>query len=282
MKFADFVIPETVDEARRALKELGASGYPLAGGTAFQYLSDQPGMIAVDISRLDFKGIAHENGTFQIGANTSLTDLVRYRADGWVLDEVASLIPTHQIRNISTVGGNIARLFPWSEIPLVLLVVEGSRIVIQGDEERTMLAREFFETQPSKVLEPGDLITQIVIPEVKGSTGFGYKKESVTNAAFALASAAATIRLEDGKMTRVRVAIGSAIPVPRALPELEQALEGQKADAGVFGEAIRAHTQHVSWKGRNGMSDEFGKHIGEVATEDALTRALENATGAKS
>ena len=47
MRFEDFLIPQTLDEAREALEALGGKGYAVAGGTAFQYVSDRPGATAV-------------------------------------------------------------------------------------------------------------------------------------------------------------------------------------------------------------------------------------------
>jgi CO/xanthine dehydrogenase FAD-binding subunit len=281
MKFADFVIPSDFEEARAVLKKLGDAGYPVAGATAFQYLADRPGVTAVDISRLGFNGISRENGSFRIGANTTLTDLVRYQAQGWVLDRIATLIPTHQIRNISTVGGNIARLFPWSELPLGLLALDGI-VVVRGDEERRVPAREFFDARPSRSLPAGDLITEVLVPAVGPGMGFGYKKEAVSNAAFALATAAAAITVDGGRMKKVRVALGSVVPAPLALPAVENALEGQPAEAPRLREAIEKGTLDVAWKGRQGMSDAFGKHVGEVVLHDALSAALEQATGGTS
>jgi CO/xanthine dehydrogenase FAD-binding subunit len=280
MKFADFVIPDTLGEARATLKKLGDSGFPVAGATSFQYLSERPNATAVDISRLGLAGITAEKGAFRIGATTTLADLARYRADGWVLHRIATLIPTHQIRNISTLGGNIARLFPWSEMPLGLLVLDAT-IVVQGDELKKIPAESFFADGPSKVLKPGDLITEVIVPAAGPGTGFGYRKEGVTNAAFGLMVAAAAITVDKGQMKRVRLAVGSGVPAPRRLPAVEKALEGQTANPAVLQAAVEMGTQDIAWKGRDGMSDDFGRHLGTVIPVDALIEALQQATGEK-
>lgn len=278
MKFEDFVIPETLDEACAKLKELGDNGFAFSGGTSFQYISDRPGVTAVDISRLDLGGIEAHNGSFRVGANTTLTDLVRFRADGFVLDRVATLIPTHQIRNISTVAGNIARLFPWSELPLALLVLDAT-ITIHGNGDRSIGAEEFFAGRPSRLLAAGELITSIEVPSVVTGTGFGYKKESVTNAAFSLMTAAAAVTVKDGNMAKVRLAVGAAVPVPTRLTAVEKALEGKAAEASLFADAVADGIKDIGWKGREGMSDEFGAHLAAVVLQDVLEEALGTATG---
>lgn len=278
MKFADFIIAESLESARAELKRLGTNGMPVAGGTCFQYLSDRPGITAVDISRIGLRGIRHEGNTFHIGANTTLTDMVRYQAEGWVLGEIATRIPTHQIRNISTAAGNIARLFPWSELPLGLLVLDGS-VKVQNDHTRSLSAREFFAARAAKGLEPGDLITGITVNAANPPTGFGYRKENVTNSAFALMCAAAALTIRDGTISQARVAVGSAVPAPMPLPALEQALEGAAAEVASFSKPIAEAAAEVRWKGKDGMSDEYAARIAPVIISDALEMALRRAQG---
>jgi CO/xanthine dehydrogenase FAD-binding subunit len=276
MKFADFIIPEGIEEARTALKNLGDTGFPFAGGTAFQYISDRPGITAVDITRLGLKGICREDDTFHIGATTTLTDLTRYQYEGWVLDRIATLIPTHQIRNISTVGGNIARLFPWSELPLGLLVLDAD-IVVKGDEEHVYSAEEFFAKSPAKFLKPGDLVTEVRVKAIGKGTGFGYKKETMTNSAFSLMTGAATVQLEGDTLSHVRVAAGSALPVPRRLETVEQALEKSSVDPGTIQDAVTRGVSNLAWVGREGMSDDFAAHLAGVILTDVLQAAIQTA-----
>jgi CO/xanthine dehydrogenase FAD-binding subunit len=278
MRFDDFLIPETLDEARQALEALGDKGYAFAGGTAFQYVSDRSGATAVDITRLGLRGIERTEGGFRIGATTTLTDLVRCGAEGWVLDRVATRIPTHQVRNISTVGGNISRLFPWSDLPLAFLVLEAG-VVIRSDEERIHDALEFFTAQPLNQFGHGDLVTAVVVPAVAPPLGFGFKKENTTNAAFALMTGAAAITLDGGRMDKVRLAANGALAVPQRLLEVEKALEGQAADPALFEAAIEDGIAGLDWRGREGMSDEFARHLGGVILHDVLEQALQAAKG---
>jgi len=280
MKFSDFLIPETIDQAREALEALGNRGYVFAGGTAFQYIADRPDATAVDITRLGLDGIETTNGAFRIGATTTLTDLVHHRADGWVLDRVATRIPTHQVRNISTVGGNISRLFPWSDLPLAILVLEGS-VVVQGGEERTYAAIDFFIAQPLNLMAPGELVTAVLVPEVAPPVGFGFKKETTTNAAFGLMTAAAAITLEGERLEKVRLAANAALPLPMRLIEVEASLEGGPAEPTLFKAAIDEGIAGLDWQGREGMSNEFARHLASVILQDALEQALRAAKGEK-
>ena len=279
MRFDDFLIPQTLDEARQALEALGDRGYAFAGGTAFQYVSDRPGATAVDITRLGLRGIQATADGFRVGATTTLTDLVRFRAEGWVLDRVATRIPTHQVRNISTVGGNISRLFPWSDLPLALLVLEGRVVILGDDGERGYEALQFFTAQPLNRFGHADLVTAVEVPVVAPPLGFGFKKENTTNAAFALMTGAAAITLEGDRLAKVRLAANGALAVPQRLREVEAALQGQPAEPARFGPAIEGGIDGLEWRGREGMSDEFARHLGRVILQDVLEQALEAAKG---
>ncbi len=120
MKLVDFRQPARADEARAALKELGDSAAPIAGGTSMVFLPGNEEKVAVDLMRLGLDGIRRENGAFRVGATTRLAVLQKHHEAGWVLDRVAVHLASQQIRNMSTIGGNIARVFPWSDFAVAL------------------------------------------------------------------------------------------------------------------------------------------------------------------
>ncbi|MFQ5350981.1 MAG: hypothetical protein ACE5EG_11110, partial [Thermoanaerobaculia bacterium] len=76
-----------------------------------------------------------------------------------------------------------------------------------------------------------------------------------------------------------RLAANAALPVPMRLREVEEALEGQPADPARFAAAIEAGIAGLDWRGREGMSDEFARHLGAVILGDVLEQALEAAKG---
>jgi len=121
MKVVDFVKPESVEETASVLHELGHKAALIAGGTSFQFSKSEAEKTAVVLDIESLKGITKESNSFVIGALTNISDLQEFSADDWVLDRVAKKFSSQQIRNISTLGGNIAQVFPWSDFPVVLL-----------------------------------------------------------------------------------------------------------------------------------------------------------------
>jgi carbon-monoxide dehydrogenase medium subunit len=278
MKFRDFLIPTSLDEARRALRELGDGGFPVAGGTALHFLPDQPEKTAVDITRIGLDGISPGGGAFRIGAATTVASLQLHRAKGWVLDRVARSLATQQIRNVSTIGGNIVRIFPWADFPAALLALDAV-MTVMGDGEADVRADEYFKSQPSRLFKGGAMLTAVTVPALKEGAGFGYHKETVTATRFSMMTAAAGVTLAGGKIGEVRLAAGAAVGFPRRLPEIEEKLRG----AGPSDEEIRTIVADaaggMSWKGKEGMSDAYAAQLAKVVLGDVLVQAVRQAQG---
>ncbi|MBR6022361.1 MAG: FAD binding domain-containing protein [Kiritimatiellae bacterium] len=275
MKLQEFVRPQSVEAAREALKALGRGGMALAGGTALHFMQNQTPVTAVDITRLGLSYIREEEGGYRIGATTPIADIQRYRAPRWALHEICRRMATHQIRNISTIGGNISRVFPWADLPVVLLAM-GAEMSIAGDAGETAVgADEYFAEQPAKRFLGGDLLVSVKVPALAAHHGFGSVKVVRTSAAFSMVTVAAWLGLEGNVIREARVAAGAALPFPRRLPEVEAALKDKEACGRVFLEAAKAGAGAARWRGREGMSEEYSRHLASVTIHDALERAAQ-------
>jgi len=278
MKLCEFLRPASLPAARDNLRELGTKGMILAGGTALHFMQDHTPVTAVDITRLGLSFIRPEGDFYRIGATTPLADIQRYRAPRWAMHEICRRISTHQIRNVSTIGGNICRVFPWADLPVVLLAMNARMVVFAGKEEE-FSADDYFATQPAKRFLDGNILTSVKVPALKAHHGFGSVKAVRTAASFSMVTVAAVLELEGSLIKSARVAAGSAIPFPRRLPEVEAALNGREADTAVFQEAAAKAGGAAPWRGREGMTPEYSRHLAEVSILDALERAATFARG---
>lgn len=278
MKLSEFIRPSTLPEARKALRGLGPKGMALAGGTALHFMPNKTPVTAVDLTGLGLSYIRQKGDYFTIGAATPLADIQRYRGPRWAMHEICRRISTHQIRNISTIGGNICRVFPWADLPVVLLAMN-ARMVIYSGKEKEMSADEYFSSQPARLFSGGDLLTAVKIPVLKAQHGFGSVKAVRNAAAFSLVTVAALLELKDGVIKSARVAAGSALPFPKRLPAVETALVGREAVTAVFKEAAAAGGAAAKWNVREGMSADYMRQLAEVSLLDALERAAEFARG---
>ena len=272
MKLSEFIRPASLSAARDNLRELGPKGMLLAGGTALHFMQDHTPVTAVDIMRLGLSYIKQEGDHYTIGATTSLADIQRYRAPRWALHEICRRISTHQIRNISTLGGNICRVFPWADLPVILLAMDARMVIYTGKDEE-FSADEYFSYQPARRFLTGDILSAVKVPALQAHHGFGSIKVVRTQASFAMVTIAARLELAGNAIKSARVAAGSAIPFPRRLPSVEAALIGREATAAVFTEAAKMAGHDAPWRGREGMTPEYSRHLAEVTILDALERA---------
>jgi len=108
--------PATTDDALALLAKYGSDAWVLAGGLdSFDWLKDRikrPGVV-VDMSQLNgLRGIKEANGGIEIGALTTLTEVVRnpiVKERFGLLAQGAELVASPQIRNQGTIGGNVSQ-----------------------------------------------------------------------------------------------------------------------------------------------------------------------------
>jgi xanthine dehydrogenase YagS FAD-binding subunit len=108
--------PASVDDALALLEKHGADAWVLAGGLdSMDWLKDRlrKPRVVVDLSNIAaLRGIKEANGGLEIGAMTTLTEVVRHpvvREKYSILMEAAELVASPQIRNQGTLGGNVSQ-----------------------------------------------------------------------------------------------------------------------------------------------------------------------------
>src|SRR6266566_6702335 len=108
--------PASVDDAIKLLDRHGADAWVLAGGLdSMDWLKDRlkKPKVVVDLSQItELHGIKEADGGLEIGAMTSLTEVVRHpvvREKYAILMEAAELVASPQIRNQGTLGGNVSQ-----------------------------------------------------------------------------------------------------------------------------------------------------------------------------
>lgn len=165
------------------------------------------------------------------------------------IDECAVGIGDLQVRNRGTVGGSIAHADPSSDMPAVLLAL-GARLELRSHEgTRTVDLADFFSGPFTTNLEPGELITSIVVDLPARGSGSAYESVEHPASGFALAGAAALAR-SDGTHVVALTGIGAR---PSVLPD------GAVEATEVFGDDF--------------ASEDYRRHLAGVVARRALERA---------
>jgi xanthine dehydrogenase YagS FAD-binding subunit len=136
-----------------------------------------------------------------------------------------------------------------SDPPAALIAFDATLRIAGANGERTIAVADLL--QPPTVqhrsmhtLAPDELIVEIVLPPFEGRSVY-HKAMDRATWAYALASVAATARLDNGRLRDVRIVVGGVANVPVRATAAETVLEGQHASADVITEAARAAVQGV-------------------------------------
>jgi len=264
----DYQRPSSVAEAVRWLAA-SPEAKALAGGhsliPALNLRLSQPRTL-VDIGRLDeLKGISVSGDRLHIGAlatHAQIAASADVRTHCPALAQAASIVGDPQVRNWGTIGGNLAHADPSSDPPTVVLAA-GGIIHKQGPNgARAISAGDFFLDLFTSNLQPGELITSIELPSLKGWKS-GYAKLPHPASRYAVVGVCAVLEMSGSTCKSARVAVGGAVPKATRSPAAEAALAGSTLDDSALNAASNAL-----------MNDIAGSVIGDIYAPEAYRKAM--------
>lgn len=281
--------PRSVPEAVRLLTEVGAEGKVLAGGQSLIPLLNfrlaQPRHL-IDLNRIPELAYINESahdGGIAIGAMTrqrvaERSPLVRARCP--LLVEAIGQIGHLQIRARGTVGGSIAHADPASELPAVLVALDG-RVTLTGPNgARTVASDEFFVTYLTTSAAPDELVSEVWFPALPPRTGQAWLEIARRHGDYALVGLGAALTLAaDGVVAGARLALTGVGATPVRARVAEERLCGERPGAALFAEAARLVARAVEPDSDLHASAEYRRHVAGILAGRALTLALARATG---
>ncbi len=282
----DYHSPTTLTEAMALLTEHGDDAKVLAGGQslipAMRFRLAAPETL-IDINRLtDLAYLREEDGHLAIGALTresALEESSVVQSRYAMLADAARVIADPLVRNLATVGGNVAHADPANDHPAVMLAY-GATIIAQGPNgQRSIAIDDFFVDLFETALEPNELLTEIRIPSPGLGAGGAYHKVERKVGDYAVSAVAAQIIMGGGKITSARVALTNVNPVPMRSAGAEQALIGHVPDEDVFQVAGRAAAADCDPSPDLRGSVEYKRDLTRVLTKRAVRHAVQRATG---
>ena len=279
-----FYTPKTLDEALDLLDEHQDDGRPMAGGTALVVMMKQSLLDAdhlISLARLPgLSGIRLEDDGLHIGALThhrevETSSLVKLHAP--LLAEVYHHVATVRIRNVATVGGGIAHADPSQDPPPGLIALDAKVKLQSKNGERILPITDMFLDYYETAIEPGELLTELVVPATPSDAKTTYIKFLPRTADdYATVAVAARAQLQGGKVSNLRVALGAAGPTPVHATAVEQALEGQTPSAEAIRQAAQAVADQVDPLEDFRGSSDYKRDMAVVFTRRALERVLLN------
>jgi carbon-monoxide dehydrogenase medium subunit len=271
----DYVAPDTLEEAIRALEEGGEDAKLLAGGHSLLPLMKlrlaAPELL-VDLRKVPgLKGIEREDGTWRVGGMTPHHHLERTTEMG-LPSLVAGTIADPQVRYRGTVGGSLVHGDPASDLLAILLAAEGSVTLRGSSGTREVPASELFVDYLTTAVGPGEVLTEVRFPALDGY-GFAYRKFNRRQEDWAMVAVGAYVKVTDGTCEDVRVGLTHMGSTPLRATATEEALRGQPVDAERVRQAADLAAEGTDPPGDLNATPDYKRHLARVMCRRALTEA---------
>ena len=278
-----YAAPTTVAEALDLLAEHGDEAKVLAGGQSLLPLMNfrlaRPAVL-VDINRVsELDGIQQDNGMLRVGATTRQAALERWAAGqpAWgLLHATLALVGHGAIRNRGTVGGSIAHADPASELPALLLCLEGSVLARSRNGAREIPAGELFQGPLTTSLRPDELLAEVRLPAPPAGAGWGFEEVARRHGDFALVGVAALVaRDAAGRVSDSRLALFGVGDTAVRAREAEQALRGREPTRESIDAAARLVGPSLEPADDLHADAEYRRRVAGVLATRALATAVD-------
>jgi aerobic carbon-monoxide dehydrogenase medium subunit len=271
----DYVAPDTLEDAIKAVNDGGEDAKLLAGGHSLIPLMKlrlaTPSLL-VDLRKVPgLHGIQRENGSWRIGALTSHTEL-EHSPELGVLSVAAGTIADPQVRNRGTIGGSLVHGDPASDLPAVLLITEGTVTLTGSGGQRTVDAADLFRDYLETAVEHGEVLTEVRIPALEG-WGFGYQKFNRRSEDWAMVAVSAVVKKSGDSAEDVRIGLTNMGSVPLRASAAEEALRGQPLTAETIASAAEQAAEGTDPPADLNASPDYKRHLARVLCRRALTDA---------
>lgn len=280
--------PKTVDEAIALLTQYAGQARVVAGGTDLLVEMHADGHAIqealIDITRIsDLCQIGEENNTISIGAGVTHTQIVQSRliaTGATCLVESCGVVGGPQVRNVATLGGNVAQALPAGDGTTSLVALDAeAEIIYQGKRQWVPILDVFRGAGQSLLDSRRDLLLGFRFKRsaAHGATAFS-RIMRPQGVALPILGCAVWVRLDEN-LTRyedARICIAPAGPTPQRISEVEAALRGKPAAEATIQEIIVLAQQvvHPRTSKYRATADYRREMIG-VLLKRTLSRAVE-------
>ena len=273
--------PQSVSDAIKLLTDHGDEARVVAGGHSLipmmKLRMAQIGHL-VDLQDVgSMKGVTVSD-TIRIGALTTQSELIDNAglvAAAPILKEAALQIADPQVRNMGTVGGNVANGDPGNDMPGLMQCLDATYTLTGPNGSRDVKAREFY--QSAYFTERADDEILVAISFARPVGGYAYEKQKRKIGDYATAAAAVQITAAGGKVTAASIAMTNLSDVPVYSEGAGAALVGTDCDMAAIKAAVAVMLGDINPGEDNRGPVEFKKHVAGIVLGRAIARAFSRA-----
>ncbi len=278
----DLLEPRSLDEAFALLDSGDPAVRPFGGGTALMLMMKAQIFKPVRLVSLGklgapFRGIdlAADKSGFRIGAMTTFAELEHspeIRTHLPVVTETMLTLANVRVRNVATVGGNLAHGDPHLDLPPLWTALDAKVRITGKGGERTIPVQELFAGYYATTLKQGEIISSIDVPVRPAWTSHYAKVTTRAAHDWPALGIAVSAKLSGDRIDDIRLVLSAAVDRPTLLSAAETVLRGADIEEGVLAKAADAALGEVHIESDLRGSADYKRHLLRVH----LGRAVKN------
>ncbi len=235
----------------------------------------------IDISKIEgLSYIKEEDDLLKIGALTTQSEIEHsplIRGKYPIFTDAAKLIADPSVRNVGTIGGNIAHGDAANDQPSLMLAMEAT-LVIEGPEgRRTVPVTEFFHGFYMTALEPSEILVEVQVPAAKPNAGGAYYKMERKVGDYATSGAAVYLEMDGDTCTKIGIGLTNVSAVPLKLERAEELLTGKAITPELIEQAGTIASEDCEPESDLRGSEAYKRSVTKTITMRMLNKALERA-----
>jgi carbon-monoxide dehydrogenase medium subunit len=277
-----FYKPDTIENAINLMSDFGEDARVIAGGHSLipimkQRLTDIKHLI--DLSNIDdIKGIKFQNNKVSIGAMTTQIELINNEElfnRVPIIKEASLQIADPQVRNLGTIGGNVANGDPANDMPGLMQLLDAKYSLNGPNGNREVKARDFYEAAYFTSREDDEILTMITFDAPKG--GYAYEKQKRKIGDYATAAAGVIINVENKKCLSASIALTNLSDTPIYCDDAVQLITGKVIDDIILSDVVKSCVNQCDPVADQRGPVEFKKYVAGIVINKAIQKAIERA-----
>jgi CO/xanthine dehydrogenase FAD-binding subunit len=272
---------------RDALKKLGKNEQqvpaPVTG--AFHLVSSKlrAATCLVDISAVGLDYVKLEGRKIAIGGTATFQQIVTSKelneALNGLLPRAARTYSTKIQRNATTLQDVLFGYATYFDLLTALLALD-TQVKVQGKTKRVVSLQQFFAKDNRAVLSNQEIATEFSAKLPSGDVGASLQRVALTDGdAVAILNVVAVLKMTGKKCAEVRIAVGSGVPAPVRLAQLEQELTSKPLDAALVESVSAKASDLIQPISDVRGSAQYRKQISGVLVRRAIEEAYQFAKG---
>jgi carbon-monoxide dehydrogenase medium subunit len=277
--------PGSLAEAIALLNQYGDEAKVLSGGHSLIPMMKlrfaTPGYL-IDINNIPgLSDIQEEGEVVRIGSLVRESQLEHSEILAKIFPifkDVTKLIADPQVRNMGTIGGNLAHGDAANDHPAVMIALGATVVITSADGERVVPIDEFFYGFYMTAIQQGEILTEIRIPVPPVGTGSAYHKLERKVGDYATSGVAVQLTLgKDGTVTSAGIGLTNVNPVPLRASRSEEVLVGKLLTDENISLAAKYASEDCSPSADLRGSEEYKRHVTGVLVKRMILKAAERA-----